>query len=182
MVMWYLHVWSGGSFFLMKILQKATQSLTKLFFPYTQVSGRNGWMTENDQCSHIMWFIMKSSEKSCSKQRRNFNLLKIIQDHIVLCNILNSKPRDDNFADDSEFSDFCGYGFHRTGLRPNLIDVLFLRSFPDTFQRDERNKNKNKRKNRQKGTWKCSWLFLKVNVQKDPRNKWTEFGLKFILC
>ncbi len=37
-------------------------------------------------------------------------------------------------------------------IRPDLIDVLYLGSFPDPFQSAERNKIK--RKNRQKIAWK----------------------------
>ncbi len=35
-------------------------------------------------------------------------------------------------------------------IRPHSIDLLFLRSFPDPFERVERDKNKNKGEKRQK--------------------------------
>ncbi len=48
----------------------------------------------------------------------------------------------------------------RLFIRPVLIDVLFLGSFPDLFQKVERNKNKNKReKNRQKKSMKMLIVF-----------------------
>ncbi len=50
-----------------------------------------------------------------------------------------------------KYTPFC----HSFIFRPDLIDVLFLRSFPDSFQRVERDKNKNKRKNGHKIAWKC---------------------------
>ncbi len=59
----YLYGWSGGRFFLTKIFQKAAHQSThkSSLFPYKQITGRNG-----DHEWRIMWFIMKSSEKSCS--------------------------------------------------------------------------------------------------------------------
>ncbi len=46
-------------------------------------------------------------------------------------------------------------------IRPVLINVLVLESFPDLFQRVERNKKKERRKNRQKIAWKC-YFCLKI--------------------
>ncbi len=86
-------------------------------------------------------------------------------------------------------------------VRPNLIDVLFLRSLSDSFQRVERDTNKNKRKNRQTIIWKCyffkeiflflkvifcfpdfSQLFLMIIIQQHPRsNKSIEYGLRLKL-
>ncbi len=40
--------------------------------------------------------------------------------------------------------------YRHNDIRPDSIDLLFLRSFPDPFQRAEKGKNKNKRKKRQK--------------------------------
>ncbi len=79
-----------------------------------------------------------------------------------------------------------------TSLRPDLINLLFLRSFPGLFHRVERDNNKNKRKNIQTIAWKCyifrkivffkkiiscfpdfSWLFSMINVPEDPRNNKT---------
>ncbi len=80
-------------------------------------------------------------------------------------------------------------------LRPHLIDLLFLRSLPDPFERVK--KNKKKKKNSQKNCMKCKYfrkivfffkncfpdifwfLLLKnMNIQDDPRNnKSHECGL-----
>ncbi len=51
--------------------------------------------------------------------------------------------------------------------RPDSIDLLFLRSFPDPFKRVQWDKNKNKRKKRHKLAWKYNNLrkknyFLKI--------------------
>ncbi len=49
-------------------------------------------------------------------------------------------------------------------LRPDLIDLLFLGSFPDPFQSVERNNIKNKRKSMQKGAWKYIIFRRKKNT------------------
>ncbi len=79
--------------FLAKILQKAAQRPTNMFFPHEQVIGRNGVHEQlriinvgakvmgliphvaeilfgfiYSQKLYIMWFIMKGSEKSCSER------------------------------------------------------------------------------------------------------------------
>ncbi len=48
--------------------------------------------------------------------------------------------------------DIYAYWLYSTALRPDINDLLFLVSFPDPFQRVERNNNKNKRKNIQEDT------------------------------
>ncbi len=47
-------------------------------------------------------------------------------------------------------------------LRPDLMDLMFLRSFPDSFQWVKRNKTKNKTKNKEKIAWKCK-MFIFLN-------------------
>ncbi len=46
----------------------------------------------------------------------------------------------------------------RWSLRPDSIDLLFLGSFPDAFERVEREKDKNKRKKMQTFDWKYNNL------------------------
>ncbi len=76
-------------------------------------------------------------------------------------------------------------------LRPDSIDLLFLRSFPDPFERVQRDKNKGKRgKNLHENTilWEFFLIFLKLfsvshfkNVEEDLRNKSIESGLSEVI-
>ncbi len=45
-------------------------------------------------------------------------------------------------------------------IRPDSIDLLFLGSFLNPFQRAQKDKNKSKRKNRQKMVWKSHQQFI----------------------
>ncbi len=63
---------SRGVFSCENTPEVCTETHKSSFFPYKQISGGNGdheWLTDG-QCFHIIWFIIKCSEKSCSEQRK----------------------------------------------------------------------------------------------------------------